>query len=41
MLLDLTNDYMRFINTETLNDKKDKLVKLNLAMTSAGKSKSG
>ena len=39
MLPDLTSDYMRFINTATLQEKKDKLIKLNTALTTAGKNK--
>ena len=39
MLLDLTSDYMRFLNTETLKDKREKFAQMNEAMAAAGKDK--
>jgi lambda repressor-like predicted transcriptional regulator len=39
MLLDLTSDYMRFLNTKSLQEKRDKYAKMNEAMAAAGKEK--
>lgn len=39
MLLDLTSDYMRFLNTASLQNKRDKIAAMNAAMVKAGKSK--
>ncbi len=39
MLLDLTSDYMRFLNTRSLEKKRKKFAEMNEAMATAGKDK--
>lgn len=37
MLIDLTSDYVRFLNKESLTEKKQRFVEVNDAMQAAGK----